>query len=143
MSPQFQPVTFKTSHKPFSLSNAEQKRDYKLIGSEVKSVDLIEELITVPRTHTRQLNPAPSSGLHRTLPTNTSTKTFRKIHIKTIIFKEMFSTINRQIFNNDLGSTHWRYSDKMPVHFLPLSQQEVVSDVLVTADESGKQLSLS
>lgn len=47
----------------------------------------------------------------------------------------MFSTINRQIFNNDLGSTHWRESDKTLVHFLPLSQQEVVNDVLVTANE--------
>lgn len=108
MSPQFQPITFKMSHRPFSLSNAKQKWDCKLIGSEVKSADLVEDLSTVPRTHIRQLNPAPSSGLHRTLPTNTSTKTYRKIHIKTIIFKEMVSTIYWQINNNDLGSTHWR-----------------------------------
>lgn len=99
MLSQFQPVIFKMSHRPFSLSNAKQKRDSKLIGSEVKSFALVEDLSMVLRTHIRQLNPAPSSGLHRTLPTNTSTKTYRKIHIKTIIFKEM------QISNNDLGST--------------------------------------
>lgn len=55
----------------------------------------------------------------------------------------MFPTTIGQISNNNLWSIRCCESDKMQVHFLPLSQQEVVSGVLVKMDEGGIQLSLS